>query len=283
MYHLKKRSNESLTTERCEQLLKLNTFRGQRPISRETVDVYVQEMKAGYFRPVEIAIAKCGGTEILVNGQHTLSAAIEAGCSLEASLQYFACEQESDLCRLFSTFDAHRGRTMCQIVRYAKFTTPNSQLRELPQRALFIAAGALGHLKDDKKPSFGKRKVSKAYKVSLLDKYPDDVIFISKWAVSDPKLVRVPVATAMMATHRISHELALEFWTGVIGGSMLSPDSAKYQLRKYLINTVGNNSGGWQGLFNCYNVCIAWWNAWRENVPRKSVKAASIKEALEPR
>lgn len=172
---------------------------------------------------------------------------------------------------------------MCQIVRYAKFTTPNSQLRELPQRALFIAAGALGHLKDDKKPSFGKRKVSKAYKVSLLDKYPDDVIFISKWAVSDPKLVRVPVATAMMATHRISHELALEFWTGVIGGSMLSPDSAKYQLRKYLINTVGNNSGGWQGLFNCYNVCIAWWNAWRENVPRKSVKAASIKEALEPR
>lgn len=90
-----------------------DNYEKQRPLLKDYVDLYANEMRQGRFRPgTEITFAVNGnGRAVLINGQHTLSAIISSSLPQCLNTTEYLVENENDIAQLYYRIDMHRART----------------------------------------------------------------------------------------------------------------------------------------------------------------------------
>jgi hypothetical protein len=95
----------TVTPQVALDLLELNTH--NRPISKAQVAAYARAMSSGRWRPgvADICVDKAG---VLLNGQHTLAAVMQSGCTIVVTLKTGLSVTDQD------TMDAQRKRSVGQ-------------------------------------------------------------------------------------------------------------------------------------------------------------------------
>lgn len=266
--------------------LEINTFPGQRKLNQQKANQYAGLMQSGQMRPVDIDVALCpGGIRYLMNGQHVCTGIVLYGKPYEARIQHWKCETETDAWHLFGTFDVHASRTEQQMIKAARPFL--GELRDVCLRVLQACGSALMMITTDP-PSFGGVKTVKTQKADMLIPHADEVLWISSLHAAAgnerDSIFRVPAVAAMIATYRKNPLKAEEFWRGVAVGEMLTRGSPQWNLSNVLLSGVTENNTLGGGTRNrvFYSYAIAYWNSWRNDTERRSVKVASMKTVPVP-
>jgi len=289
MYQNVRKENSALTPKRAEELLRLNTFEGQRPISTERVRQLEQIMRDGAWRYADIAVARKsfnGGEQVIVNGQHQLSAIVAFGAPVRAVVDYYDCEQADDLWKLFGTYDVQRVRTEQHIMKSARGLFASEAMRTVPLRVLHLCGTSLLYLGGGTKPNFAAKAFNKGRKAELVQQYESDVMLINSYFCTETEdFFTIPVATAIIATHRLAPRLAKDFWDRVLTGIGLVRNSPQHKLHQKLATTTNlaivGKSNGVDRHLAIFNLCACWWNAWRTGDERHTVKLAAMKRVVE--
>jgi hypothetical protein len=268
-----------VTVRRAEELMRINTFPGQRAISPWHVQSYIQQIGDGTFRLGHIAVARFRGKEYLMNGQHQCQAVVQSGMKIQATYEFYECEATDDLWKLFATFDCIRTRTDRQIMAAARPLFRIEPLRDVPFKLLGAAGTALLYLGSGTRPSFGVRAMSKAQKGALIEQYADDVLWLAGFNHEARRLITVAVAMAMIVTHRVSGDKADPFWERVLIGDDLRKETPQWSLHRALTGNITakagqgvGGAGGNQRIRMIYGLCIAWWNSFATGEKRVMAK-----------
>lgn len=109
---------DTVTRDQLENWSNLNQYRFQRPISKGWVSHFKSEMEKGTYRNLCLGLASNGngGGELLVNGQHSLKAAIEAGWTGKAIIEHYVYNTDDELLTLYSSFDVIKARSVNDMV-----------------------------------------------------------------------------------------------------------------------------------------------------------------------
>ncbi len=110
---------KTITKPKLQQWLTKNTYVYQRPISKGWVKHWCNLMLKGEFRGLLIGIATCtfnNNKQLLINGQHTLTAALEMNWKGKAVVEYYKVSSEKELQILFASFDVINNRNVEDIV-----------------------------------------------------------------------------------------------------------------------------------------------------------------------
>jgi hypothetical protein len=274
----------SVSVADAERFLAINDFPGQRPYKPSKGRHYADNMATGAHRRVEIATAYVEetGREYLMNGQHNCNAIVIRGAAYPGIVAKYLCETMEDAWRLFATFDVHASRTEKQFMGARRGLFKDERLHDIPLRVLGACGSALYALGSGEEPQFkvvGER--SKTDKADMVEMYPEDVVFVSRYRERE-HLMRVGIVAAIIATSRQNPTAAIDFWDKVATGEMMSLSDPRMMLRNSLTSIGGKSAamkfGQHNGQRTLYTVCISWWNSWRSNEPRKAVKIASIKK-----
>lgn len=273
---------KNLTPKEAEVFLAINNFPGQRQYDPVFGQYHADNMRSGTERRIEIAIAYVKETDVefLVNGQHACRAVILYGKEYKATITYYVCDTMEDAWRLFATFDVHRARTAAQFIKSRRGLFLDKRLHEIALRPMTVAGSALLSIGGGINPTFvtgNAKSKAKTEKADLIEKYSGCVLFVSKFSEYD-HLMRVGVATAMIASYRVSPSHAFDFWTSVGNGEMLKRGDPRYKLREALLNDAPLAGNGRKQQEFQYAVCASWWNSWALNQPRTSVKFAAMKD-----
>lgn len=288
MYTRKSSRIEEITPRRCEALLGLNTFEGQRPLSRQVAEKYANAMRDGTWLRGEIAIAESpDGTRLLMNGQHQCHAALQAQRTFNAVVDVYQCQSNEDLWHLFAQFDGHRPRTERHVLKAARGLFESESLRNLPCRLLEKCGSALLFLGGNGlKPNFHTVTPSKTMKADLVQKYEVDVLRLGHYTPDLYSKLTIPVVTAMIVTYRVNEAKAREFWDRVLIGDDLKRGSPQWHLSRALNGEVnltrsqiGTNGRDRSAIL--YAMCISWWNSYVTGQPRTCVKVSAMKSVPE--
>lgn len=275
MYKLIKSENRKVSPKRCEDFLKKNTFAGQRALSQPWVQNVSTKICEGGFTKAHIAFAKNGaGVDVLMNGQHQCHACIQAGLPIDATIDYYHCDSETDMWHLFATFDSHRQRTEGHVMKAAKGLFRSEALRNVPLRVLSSCGSALLWLGGGVTPVFSAKVLSKSDKADLIEKYEQDVLRVASYGVSH---IHVAVTCAIIATHRVNDAKAREFWTRVLHGDQLVRNSPQWSLHHGIAKFQAGARGGGSRNVMLYRLCILWWNAFATGERRTIAKYTSMK------
>jgi len=276
--------NTCVDPERAKQLLVLNTWEGQRTLSKSKVDHYVNMMRTGQMRRVDIAIMNVNGYgSWLANGQHVLNAIIEYGNSFPVSIATYGCDTMRDAADLFATFDVHATRTQTQIIKSYKHTFDDERITSQPDRALSLCANAFWYIMNG--CTFKKLSTStpdKTLKPKLLISYPDDVAAVSKYCKGYFRKTAV-VAAIIQTVRKVGAATAYTFWDAVDTGSMLRSCDPRYRLRETLINKSYRKMSTvnvYSRMDEEYRLCISAWNSWRAGKTIKNLRSTSTVDAL---
>jgi hypothetical protein len=265
----------------AEKFLALNNFPGQRKYNPLIGRQYAMNMQQGTHRRIEIAVAKVreNNTDYLMNGQHNCEGVRIYGKPWKATVSYYLCDTMVDAWALFATFDVHRARSEQQFMKGRRGLFSDERLHDVPLAVLSACGTALLALsKDPDRPSFEIRSTSKTFKADLVEKFPDEVLFVS--AFSEARhLILVGTAAAMITTWRKNPGAAEEFWMNVASGEMLASRDPEYKLREALIRKdfYAAERCGTARNAAIYSMCIMWWNAKQSGEARRTVKLASMK------
>jgi len=271
-----------VTPHKAEAFLHLNTFAGQRPLDGQVVTRYANYMKECKFRVAEIALAMApDGVQYLFNGQHVCNAGILSGCTFKASYQEYVAPTNTDLWRLFGTFDTHRGRSETNIIKAARGLFVHQELSVIPLAVLKLTGAALLYLGEGTSPRFGINPLSKSDKPELVDAHTEETLLVHSYVMQSAFPLRVAVVVALLATFRANAAKAQEFWDRVTIGDNLKRGTPQYNLHKYLIQPTDHNRGGLKTHTRYYKTCVAWWNSFVDGTNRRVVNVQAMKSLPE--
>jgi hypothetical protein len=188
------------------------------------------------------------------------------------------CDTMEDAWRLFSTFDVHASRTEQQFMHSRRGLFEDGRLHDVPLRVLQCCGTALYALGAGTEPKFNAPATHvKTEKADLVDKYADDVVFVAQYK-DHGHMIAVGCVAAIIATSRRNRKSAVEFWEKVGTGEMLALTDPRRKLRDSLLDLrfLGEIRGGHQRQKAMFALCVTWWNAWRTNEARKSVKVNAM-------
>jgi hypothetical protein len=271
--------DKEITPREAEGFLALNNFPGQRKYQPLKGRLYADNMSDGTHRRVDIAVAKVRetGVDYLMNGQHNLNAILIRNKPFKATISYYLCDTMEDAWRLFASFDVHASRTEQQFMHSRRGLFADERLHEVPLRVLQCCGTALYALGAGTEPQFSFSAThAKTEKADLVDEYADEVMFVANYKDYET-LILVPVVTAMIATWRKNNSAAEEFWGRVATGEMMEKSDPRMRLRDTLSKRSSFSSmRGRDRNAAIYATCIAWWNSWRTNEARRSVKVNAM-------
>lgn len=269
----------------AERFLSYNTFEGQRKLNQRKVNNYVELMRSGAMRDIDISIATTpDGKRHLMNGQHVCNAVVAYGRPYNARIDYYRCSDYTDLWHLFGTYDVHQSRTDQQIIRGARGLFENELLRDVPLAILHLCSTALFALSLGSKPQFGRTPPAKTDKAELLEKYCEEVLWVHsiKPRLSSEStgrfMERVGVITAMIATRRANIGKANSFWISVRDTEMMLKTDPRKKLHDRLLISGGHNACGDSNHVKLYTICVCYWNSWISGKERKIIQLNSMKE-----
>lgn len=268
MYQLISRKIKAITPEAAVGILTANVYDGQRPIKEKHIRVLSNAIENGLFTVGHIAIAHQGwngGDAMLANGQHTCTAVVNTGLTVNAVVDEYNCKTPEDFALLYRQFDNNASRTLDEI------TLPEARALNLDWHKQVIKAvmTGIGFLE-------GHNGVHKNIRIESLKKYVDAGNFVNDIlsCVKSPEsrhLRRGAVVSAMIVTFRKNHADAERFWEEVRDGENLKANSASLKLRNYLMTTNtaigrGVNAPALSAAASnqeMYAKCIIAWNAYR--------------------
>ena len=272
---------QTITSERAKEMLKFNTFPGQRTMLHRKVEEYKAMMQAGTFRPSDVSFARSRlGATYLVNGQHTLSAVAMCDIPLVATVITYACDTDDDLWKLFASFDQQQNRSVRQCVAAARGLLHEHQLRQFSVSDLAKAATALFaiELGGGAIPYFYGAPVKKVDRIDMLNRHSRDVLCCMRYADSHP-MMRVGVLASIVCTVRTAryHADALTFWDAVASGANLEVDDVRINLHKWLLLTAGNGQSQRSAFQRVqFATAVSFWNSWVQGKPRDRVSVNNM-------
>lgn len=268
MINLTLRKHRKIDEYEAIELLDCNSMEGQRKIKPRHLKMLCDEIEAGNFLTGSIAIAILtydGNRQVLVNGQHQLTAVVKTGIPIVVSYEEYKCSTPNELSELYRRFDNHAARTLSDVL----FPEAAALGLEWKQRVVELVVSAAA-IKENVQHS------AKIDKVSLLKKYIKEGSFINHIITAGRSarfMRRQSVALAMMETWLVSKPDAESFWIAVRDGANLPIDSPALKLRNFLLNTVTGRCGKFtqRGIASTdiasnkeiYVKCIHAWNAYR--------------------
>lgn len=224
---------ETITPDKAAALLKLNTFKAQRPFRPKWAEALEAKMKDGRFRTGEIATATNGdGQTVLINGQHQLTAIVAAGIPTKCKIERFECQTPGDMANLFRQFDCTGRRSLPDMAK----AEADSLGLAWPTRIVGLVVSAA-----DLNPNGQHSARQASEKVDQLKHFIPEGEFINnifggQTAATHRHMMRAPVAAQMIRTWRKSHADAETFWGRVAVGEMLKRTMPEYLLRDFLLS-----------------------------------------------
>jgi hypothetical protein len=268
MYQLISRKIKAITPDVAETILAANVYDGQRAIKKNHIKVLVDAIENGLFTVGHIAIAHQGwngGDAMLANGQHTCTAVINTGLTINAVVDEYNCKTPEDFALLYRQFDNNASRTLDEI------TLPEARALNLDWNKQVIKAVMVGISMLENNPGAHKNT-----KVESLKKYIDEGNFVNDIlscvkSTESKHIRRGAVVAAMIVTFRKNHGDAETFWEEVRDGENLKGSSASLKLRNYLLSTNTKHGRGVNAPSlnaaasnkELYAKCIIAWNAYR--------------------
>lgn len=272
MFEIIARKTKTVTPEKAEEWLKLNTFMSQRNLR----DVHVKRLAAtitkGNFTTGNIAFAtNPERTRVeLMNGQHQLHAVVQTGISIIAHIETAVCPTMKDASQYFAQFDVGASRSIGDIVHAEADSlgiTWNSRISSL-------LVGAMGYIGNDNYYKAPNKTLSKFEQAeSLRLRMPEGQFLADIFTgESSRTLMRVPVAVAAIMTFHVDPESALSFWEGLRLGINFSNKDPRRPLRDFLmatpISVKGSSKNDYASPKEITARCIHTWNNWRRNDSR---------------
>ncbi len=265
-----------ITVGEAKQFLELNVFPGQRTLSHAKARAYADLLLQGRLRPVDVAIATMpDGARVLLNGQHVCTACVLANKDMNAVVTRWKCETNRDAWELYASFDVHATRTLGQVFQGARGLLTRPDMREVPFRILKNCGTALTALSVS--PVSFNLVTFKSAKVAIVDDNSADVLWVNRVATTE-HVTRVGCIAAMIATHRKNPGMAEDFWAQVASGiGFKNKHEPQKRVHDFLLHDAPY--GASRQSHECiFSICVTWWNSWRRNEPRSSVKFAAMKE-----
>lgn len=255
----------------------------QRGIRGPSVAMLAEAMRRGRFTTNTMKFALLRDGRYLINGQHTLSAIIQANVSLILPVQDFVVETEEDIAFLYYHEDTNRKRGFTDSVRAVDFEEKHG----LTRTQIKQTAAALRWIKGN----FGvdRDAMDSVQQDDLLEWIP-----LYSWEVyamyraispctSDVRnlVTKQAVLSVALITLRYAPEKAFEFWKQVARDDGLSQYDPRKTLRTYLATkTVRHRQDSLrlQGYAVSRAVALAW-NAWSKN---KDLRFILVRETTCP-
>lgn len=273
------KSNVTLTPKRAEELLKINNYPGQRPMSPVHVQRLVAKINDGRFHNADLATMK-NGKCYLINGQHQCEAVITAGQSVPATLLEFEAERgdtKEQIALKFNQFNVDKGRSRGDTA----WSTANAiGMGDWPRPCVVLCAAALGYLATGEYAENRGVRMDRDENAALLGKnrleceFIRDVLYAEDVPVTRGRhLMRASVAAAMIETWRKSRLPAKAFWTNVRDGEGLQRNDPAFALREFLTQTnvnIGRGAGKkalGADAREFFVRCLTAWNAHRRGLP----------------
>lgn len=249
-------------------------FDRQRKINAANVNRLRKEMEAGRFIPgTQIYICVLpDGTELIINGNHTLEALYESGIPQELVLTYKRVADTDEAGRIYAVFDIHKARTWLDSLKAAG----REDLGELAPKAL-SAIGCINsgfhHLE--------AARDGRLERIDQLEEYKDAVeLFAAAISNSTSETGRYVKRAAVMAvaleTFRYQPSLAAEFWMNFASDNGLIAGMAERALLSWCRNAklgTGRNAQKMQA-----RACALAWNAAFKGEERDHVKPGAMGE-----
>ncbi len=252
----------------AKHYLGFNKYEMQRTIRKAHVFDLANKMKSGLFRFGEVAFANMAVKgDIMVNGQHVCSAAIESGITVPVCFEKYKVHDEGELSELFRQFEI-LPRSLREMVR----VEASSLHVEWPLAisTLIVAAAAIEALGYKSKEPAGlvgnvraKKWFTKDDRVELLKDYLEEGKFVARVIAnrrSHRHLARAAVVYMMFQTYRLDPDKALAFWVKVRDGEYLSKEMPEMKLRNFLLGSsgIGQNNRMVRNHEYCYRIAQAW-------------------------
>lgn len=264
----------NLTPRMAENFLALPTYKGQRPLRVNSLNLLTNEMRAGSFHGSDIGIAQLNynsSEEIMINGQHTCNSVLMANKSQYVVLKRFECDDADDLNKAYGSFDTIGTRSVQNLVAMKAASLD----LDWPLRICGLVVSAAAILEN-------VQNAHKTVKVSLLRKYLKVGKFINnilheylpeKTSYKDiAHLMRSPVAACMMLTYEKCQSDSIQFWAEVRDGEDLKRTMAPFKVREFLKESNYDRGRGAAGnnrrtvsQHEMMSRCITGWNAFRKN------------------
>lgn len=262
-----------VTPKKAEELLRLNTYKGQRNKSARHIQELAAKMEDGRFHMGSIAVIN-NGSSFLADGQHQCEAAIMSGKSFDAAFVEYTCEDDDskeDIAEVFAQYNVDRPRSRGDI---AWIYGCQIGMEEWPRRCVTLCNTALGMLQCGF--NNGAPRMSRDENARLLSTQRSQCQFIYDLLFREcdisncaKHMNRSPVVAAMMATFKKNKSEAEVFWTAVRDGDMLKKTDPAFKLRDFLMNnSVGFGAGARSSketvsAREMFGRCIIAWNAYR--------------------
>jgi len=259
-------SFKNMSPELAKRFLVDNGFEGQRRLDTKHVAYLASEMQKGEFLTGHFVYARTrDGKDHVMNGQHTSWSIVESGVTVDAFVEGFACEKESDLWRLFSKFDRHKARTTADVVRASR-TSMDEEIRQIPQGTVSHIGLALAMLNPGGIPEFSSRGIQIERRIAAIGRYRDQTLFLADHA-TNKLCARLPVRMAMAATFLHAPVRAEHFWKAVVGAGNLPDHDPRMKLRAELLRWGGRGRSTARANRQLYALCILHYNAHTERRP----------------
>jgi len=261
MLNLIERRLSTITPKEAAVILaERNNYCGQRPLRQSHVDYLAKKMEKGLFHVATVTYAKFpDGSWVLVDGQHSLSGAVQTGIPINASIHGFECQAEEDVFILFSEIDRGMRRSQTDITRAGR-QTMSPLLREINAGSVgMFGAAILMAPKENRPPAFRFREITPQNRVIAVSNNPEEALFLNRyhgWLL----LNRIAVRMAMVATFRADADRARLFWDGVIRPGNLPSTDPRCRLYTRLLDNDCRRFSAFM-IRKVYCACLNHWNA----------------------
>jgi len=276
MFKLILKKEIKVTPQKAAELLKLNNMPSQRRLNQEWVNTLGKIMNSGFFLDGSIAIAKVieHGVEksYIVNGQHTLNAAVKFEYTFTATLKEYECENMIDVAELYRNLDNGLTRPMS-----AKLSVEadalgvgwwNNRLRSIVARAIqFLSNDFMlkKHVPANDKVAEFKNWIKEG---EVLINFFDNQV-----TIGNRHLLRGCIFAVMIGCWKKSKDknIFLEFWIKVKDGENLKKGEPAYKLYNFLKDNYASERQSYQNSYRRATEkeiivkCIHAWNAFKSN------------------
>jgi len=253
-----------LTPELALEFATMPAWRGERPLSEARVTYLRHALEAGQFHSPKWATAKLGGRLVRMNGQHSsfmLSQAPLFPKGLQAVVDEFAVDSESDLGELFTRFDTPASvrppREQFAALVHGGDLINEGDGRSVPGLERVASAMALATTK------FESRFSDPHLRAAVLHQDPEFIDFA--WPYITAKgISRPPVLAAVYMSWLKAPAEAAAFWNLVRHENHPSPTNPSRLLARILLTYDGEGQLNLDEGRDLCAKCIHAWNNWRK-------------------
>ena len=267
-----------------EDLLKFNTFEHQRPVRKQKVEIYAQQMSSGDWTPGAdggIILARTGnGDWELMNGQHRILAVILTNICIPFQVSWYTFDSEADKYAFFASLDQGAKRSDADALMALGV---RNVLTGVDKRLITTAASALKIIDLSFRSKGSNRTAATTNKHTnttanvkrAIDAFADPIIAASHGLMGNRKMyqnTRNSYAFAIvLLSYTYAPEEAHEFWPEVIDPNVLTKGTPQYALHHYLLTNTPHSEGE-----DTYAFCVAnAWNAYAEGRSLEVLKKGS--------